>query len=206
MKIIKEESFDVSLNIPGITKPLSERLQKYEKDIKNLEIDDVNLIRSSARLTRTTVKNLNGPELFQNRLARQRLLCPSILNHIDRLPTNNLYKNINDTLHPKLLLKSDYQRENFEEKLKSILESLGISHLLAAILIGHERFYYTLKDTDNQEKFQNYWKVSNRWNPLGVIESFMNPNFFYIMKWKIFVICYQKLKKYNFLKWTLNVS
>ena len=48
MKIMAEESFNVNVNKPGTTDPLSARLKKYEDDIKKLEINTISLVPASS--------------------------------------------------------------------------------------------------------------------------------------------------------------
>ena len=45
------------------------------------------------------------------------------------------------------------------------------------VSVGHETFLSIIHDTANQQKFENYWKRKNKWEPMGVIESFTNPSF-----------------------------
>ena len=49
--------------------------------------------------------------------------------------------------------------------------------ILAAITVGHQEYHAALNNPQNQERYDSYWKINGRWSPIGVIESYMNPNF-----------------------------
>ena len=34
-----------------------------------------------------------------------------------------------------------------------------------------------MNNAQNQERYKSYWMMNGRWSPIGVIESYMNPNF-----------------------------
>ena len=48
--------------------------------------------------------------------------------------------------------------------------------IIASVAAGHEEYLSIIRDIENQEKFDKYWKSKNKWDPMGVIESFMNPS------------------------------
>ena len=54
---------------------------------------------------------------------------------------------------------------------------LGLDDCIAVILVSHETYVKTLSSTLNQTKYSSYWMIRGSWDPLGVIESYMNPKF-----------------------------
>ena len=49
--------------------------------------------------------------------------------------------------------------------------------LIASVAVGHDKYLSIIRDVDSQQHFDKYWKRNNKWDPMGVIESFMNPSF-----------------------------
>ena len=49
--------------------------------------------------------------------------------------------------------------------------------ILDVIIVSHQDYHAALNDKQNQERYDSYWKINGRWSPIGVIESYMNPNF-----------------------------
>ena len=42
--------------------------------------------------------------------------------------------------------------------------------------MGHDKYLSIIRDVDSQQHFDKYWKRNNKWDPMGVIESFMNSS------------------------------
>ena len=45
------------------------------------------------------------------------------------------------------------------------------------ILVSHDTYVKTLSCALKQAKYASYWMTRGSWDPLGVIESYMNPKF-----------------------------
>ena len=54
---------------------------------------------------------------------------------------------------------------------------MGLQKYRASIVILHKTYRDTLDSGLNQMKYAGYWKINGSWDALGVIESYMNPNF-----------------------------
>ena len=61
--------------------------------------------------------------------------------------------------------------------LNLVIDRLGVQQYRASILISHEKYRDLLDSAFNQIKYADYWKTGGSWDSMGVIESFMNPNF-----------------------------
>ena len=78
--------------------------------------------------------------------------------------------------HPSLLLKSaKYDSKFYQSHIQSICDAFDCSSLVPSVCVQYAAFVKLLADSDLQEQHATYWKTSGRWDPLGVIESFMNP-------------------------------
>ena len=179
IKTMSQESFDVSLKIDGSSKYYSARLQKYESDIRRLEINGVKLGvqgRGRSRSMRSNHQS-DGNRVFEECLQMQQKVCRSILNHLHRLPEDSLFLSIEITTHPREIVKQLlYSGAFYKPHLIKICKSFQCENILAAVIVGHERFTEIIKDKDLQTKFAGKWMIKNRWNPLGVIETFMDPS------------------------------
>ena len=58
-----------------------------------------------------------------------------------------------------------------------VIDRLGVQQYRASIVISHKTYRDLLDSALNQIKYAEYWKTGGSWDALGVIESFMNPNF-----------------------------
>lgn len=58
-----------------------------------------------------------------------------------------------------------------------MIDRLDLQQYRASIVILHETYHDTLDSGLNQMKYADYWKTNGSWDALGVIESYMNPNF-----------------------------
>ena len=180
IKTMSQESFDVSLKIDGTNKYYSPRLHKYESDIRRLEINGVKLgvqDRSRRSMRSNHESESDGNQVFKKCLQLQQKVCRSILNHLHRLPENSLFLSIEITTHPREILKKvSYSSAFYQPHLIEICKSFQCENILAAVIVGHERFTEIIKDIDLQTKFADKWMNQNRWNPLGIIETFMDPS------------------------------
>ena len=70
-----------------------------------------------------------------------------------------------------------YHSVQYDTQLTLITERLGLGNKLAVVLVSHESYYDLLSNPANQMKYNSYWMTRGSWDPLGVIESFMNPQF-----------------------------
>ena len=70
-----------------------------------------------------------------------------------------------------------YRLEDYEDALTLISKRLGLDDCIAVILVSHETYVKVLSSTLNQAKYSSYWMTRGSWDPLGVIESYMNPKF-----------------------------
>ena len=59
----------------------------------------------------------------------------------------------------------------------SICAAFVCSDSIATVSVQHVQYVKLISNQNLQEKYADYWKTSGRWDPLGVIESFMNPKF-----------------------------
>ena len=80
-------------------------------------------------------------------------------------------------MHPKLLLNRSYNEEFYKSHLEEVCTYFKCLNIISSVIVGHQMFYQIIGDVDLQKKFEEYWFRKKRWDPLGVIESFMNPTF-----------------------------
>ena len=85
---------------------------------------------------------------------------------------------------PSFLLKAPYDPKSYDESLRFLAKAFDMMDIIAPIITGHSEFNKILSDPANQQKYSSYWDANHRktksrfkWSPLGVIESFMNPDF-----------------------------
>ncbi len=67
--------------------------------------------------------------------------------------------------------------QRYSDKLNLVIDRLGVQQYRASIVISHKMYRDLLDSALNQIKYADYWKTGGSWDALGVIESFMNPNF-----------------------------
>ena len=119
-----------------------------------------------------------GDEIFRQCIKNQQSLAKSVLKFVNRIPEDQLCFSIEIVAHPSLLLKSTkYDSGYYRNHLETICDAFDCSSLIASVCIQYIEFVKLLADSDLQKKHDTYWKKSGRWDPLGVIESFMNPTF-----------------------------
>ena len=70
-----------------------------------------------------------------------------------------------------------YRLEDYKDALTLISKRLGLDDCIAVILVSHETYVKVLSSALNQTKYSSYWMTRGSWDPLGVIESYMNPKF-----------------------------
>ena len=80
-------------------------------------------------------------------------------------------------VHPKSLLSRDYVSEFYKPHLEEVCKYFKCINIISSVTIGHSLFYKLISNSDLQKKYESYWFRKKRWDPLGVIESFMNPQF-----------------------------
>ena len=73
-------------------------------------------------------------------------------------------------MHLHFLFFKIFSSENF-------FISCEVFDCIAVILVSHDTYVKTLSCTLNQAKYASYWMTCGSWDPLGVIESYMNPKF-----------------------------
>ena len=174
IKIFAQNGFNVNVKIPSSEKPLSARLHKFEAQIRSLELKSVKL-GSSGRSSRKLVVQ-DGDAVFEWCIKWRQKLATSILNHLDRLPATDLFLSMELIIHPRLILKAEKPPEHYRPHLERICRAFDCMSIIASVAAGHEEYLSIIRDIENQEKFDKYWKSKNKWDPMGVIESFMNPS------------------------------
>ena len=70
-----------------------------------------------------------------------------------------------------------YLLQNYSDPLNFVIDRLDLQQYRASIAISHKTYHDLLSSGLNQIKYDSYWKSSGAWDALGVIESFMNPQF-----------------------------
>ena len=65
----------------------------------------------------------------------------------------------------------------YSDSLNLVIDRLGVQQYRASIVISHKTYRDTLDSALNQIRYADYWKTNGSWDALGVIESYMNPNF-----------------------------
>jgi len=163
---------------------LSQRLHKHQQDILKLQVFGIQL--GNHKLFRSVRSNVNksGQEVLDNCLQKQREFCKLILEKVSRLQETPVLLAIEKCFDPEFLLKLPYQSKDYDESLRFLAKTFDMEHIIAPIIIGHAEFYKLLSDPANQHKYSSYWDANHgkknsrfKWSALGVIESFMNPDF-----------------------------
>ena len=178
IQIFAEDGFNVALKKPHTDNLLSPRLAKFEEQIRKLEISGVKLgLQARSRISRSRSNfESTGDQIFEKCIKNQQSLAKSILKFINRLPESQLWLSMEIVVHPALiLLANEYDANYYRSHLKSICEALDCKSIIASVCVQHGEFVKLLENTDLQQKHANYWKSGDRWDPLGVIESLMNP-------------------------------
>ena len=125
-----------------------------------------------------TKSAMSGDDIFLQCIQNQQNLAKSILKHIYRIPEKEIFLPIEIVVHPRLILQSaKYNTAHYRPHLESICAAFGCSDLIATVSVQHVQYVKLISNQNLQEKYADYWKISGRWDPLGVIESFMNPKF-----------------------------
>ena len=163
------------MKIPNSEKYLSPRLHKFEAQIRSLVINTVKL-GTSSRINRRSIEQ-DGDAVFDSCIKWQQKLASSILSNLHRLPETDLFLSMEIIIHPRLILKVEKPSEYYREHLERICDALDCMSLIASVAVGHDKYLSIIRDVDSQQHFDKYWKRNNKWDPMGVIESFMNPSF-----------------------------
>ena len=67
--------------------------------------------------------------------------------------------------------------KNYSDPLNFVIDRVDLQQYRASIVISHKTYHDILDSVLNQIKYDSYWKTAGSWDALGVIESFMNPQF-----------------------------
>ena len=67
--------------------------------------------------------------------------------------------------------------QNYSDPLNFVIDRVDLQQYRASIVISHKTSHDLLDSALNQIEYASYWKNSDSWDALGVIESFMNPQF-----------------------------
>ena len=67
--------------------------------------------------------------------------------------------------------------QNYSDPLNFVIDRVDLQQYRASIVISHKTYHDILDSALNQIKYDSYWKTAGSWDALGVIESFMNPQF-----------------------------
>ena len=175
INIFAQDGFNVNVKIPNSEKYLSARLHKFEAQIRSLVINTVKL-GTSRRINRRSIEQ-DGDAVFDSCIKWQQKLANSILSNLHRLPETNLFLSMEIIIHPLLILKAEKPSEYYREHLERICDAFDCMSLIASVAVGHDKYLSIIRDVDSQQHFDKYWKRNNKWDPMGVIESFMNPSF-----------------------------
>ena len=173
---MSQTSFNVNIKVPGSTAYLSQRLHDNKSSIEKKQLKGFLLGQHKLVPRLRSAAKLSGHTLFQNCLLQQQKLCNIILQHVDRLPQESFYVAIERVIHPRLVLKEPYNQESFSIDLKCICTRLDLLDLHASIVVGHKNYANILSTHQNDVVYTPFWKKRGTWDPLGVIESFMNPS------------------------------
>ena len=102
-----------------------------------------------------------------------------MLNHIERLPETVLFKTIRKVFHPESLCSTlVYNAATYRKDIQVLCETFHLVDVQASIIVSHKLFAERLRDPGHREKYGSYWiRANNAWDPLGVLESYLNPRF-----------------------------
>ena len=176
IKIMASPDFNVEVKCPGNDRFLSQRLRRYKNEILTKVVCNVELGKSDLVPNLRSFRAFSGEQLFESCLQRQESLCNTILEHCDRLPEDSLFLSIERTLSPERVLSAPYESSKFAADIKSICQRFHIADLLSSITVCHEKFVHLLRTRQNDPLFADVWKFKTTWNPLAVIETFLNPH------------------------------
>ena len=153
-------------------------------EVYGIELGQHNLFRAGR--SRSNVMK-SGREVLENCLRKQREFCKLILKHMDRLPETEISIAIEKCFDPEFLMRTPYDPKVYDGLLRLLAKTFDMETIIAPIIVGHAEFYKILSQSENQVKYGSYWDANHgkknkfnsrfKWDPLGVIESFMNPNF-----------------------------
>ena len=175
IKIMANPDFKVGVKCPGSARFLSQRLQQNKNDILKKTVFEVELGKSALVPNLRNIRRFSGVQLFDSCLKRQKALCKTILAHCDRLPEDSLFLSIECTLSPERVLSVPYETSKFAADLKAICERLHIADILSSITVCHEKFVHLLRTRQNDPVLADLWKSKKTWEPIAVIETFLNP-------------------------------
>ena len=131
---------------------------------------------TSSRINRRSIEQ-DGDAVFDSCIEWQQKLASSILSNLNRLPETDLFLSMEIIIHPRLILKVEKPSVYYREHLERICDAFDCTSLIASVAVGHDKYLSIIRDVDSQQHFDKYWKRNNKWDPMGVIESFMNPSF-----------------------------
>ena len=188
IRIMATEGFSIDLK-SGSGKYLSQRLHQHQESILKLEVYGIELGQHNlfrAGRSRSNVMK-SGREVLENCLRKQREFCKLILKHMDRLPETEILIAIEKCFDPEFLMRTPYDPKVYDGLLRLLAKTFDMETIIAPIIVGHAEFHKILSQSENQVKYGSYWDANHgkknkfnsrfKWDPLGVIESFMNPNF-----------------------------
>ena len=174
IEIMCQPSFNVNIKKPGSTAYLSQRLHDNKESIEKKEFHGIQLGKHDLVPTLRSSRRFSGATIFKNCLKQQQKLCKEILKHINRLPEDTVCLAIERVIHPNLVLRNPYNHSDFANDLKLICTRLGLMDIHASIVVHHKTYAKLLSLHENDVAYTKFWKTKGMWNPLGVIESFMN--------------------------------
>ena len=174
--IMSQPSFNVDIKVPGSSLFLSKRLHDNRVDIHKKQFGGFQLGKHNLLPTLRSSRNQTGPTLFRECLKNQQKLCQEILKNMHRLPEDAFCLAIERTIHPHLALQAARVEGNPQADLKVICNRLGLVEIEASILVQYNSYTKILSLHENDPKYVPFWKTKGKWNPIGVIETFMNPS------------------------------
>ena len=185
IQIMATEGFNVGVkSSSGVY--LSQRLYEHReaiiaKEVCGIKIGDHRLFRASR--SRSNAKK-SGEAIFHGCLKKQQSFCDVILRNLDRLPEMEVCTAIETCFDPTDLLKVPYDSKKFDRLLRYLAKEFDMEEIIAPVIVGHGQYAKILSNHENQIKYAEYWDANHgksnsrfKWDPLGVIESFMNPEF-----------------------------
>ena len=175
IQIMSQSSFNANIKAPGSSVFLSKRLHDNKANIEKKEFEGFQFGKHDLLPNLRSSGGHPGPTLFTNCLKKQQKLCQEILKHMHRLPEDDFFLAIERTIHPDLVLKQPYNSDDFADDLKLICTRLSLLDIHASIIVQHKTFAKLLSVHQNNQIYTALWKKKGKWNPLGVIESFMDP-------------------------------
>jgi len=122
----------------------------------------------------------NGLDIMEVGLKTVKKICKEILKCDSRLETTTFFSSVDAALNPNKFDFSTYSADDFLDHLLTISSTLDLDYSRDNLSKDHKTFFNCLSLRANQEKYKSFWFKNfekNKWDPLGVIESFQSEKF-----------------------------